>query len=362
MIGLDVAPVKARPTGVGRYVLELARAFDSHPAADYAAIGIRPRGALGDRAGEAGTSTFRGGHYIGWLLLHADRDARRLGCRLVHYTNGIAPPRTTRPFVLTIHDLSVIRMPRSHPLPRLASIPLLLMAARRAAHVIVPSEATAREAARVLRVPASRMSVVPHAARALVRSNDEPALLQRFDLTPGGYVASLATIEPRKNLARLVTAYELLARKHPGLRLVLVGDQGWRSGPLGRLIGASPVRDRIVVTGYLDDDAVASIVANAAVLAYPSLYEGYGLPVIEAMALGTPVVTSDRSSLPEVAGGAAVLVDPSRPEAIAAGIAEAIARSGDLREAGLRRVAERSWADVADETLAVYERVLRSAG
>lgn len=170
----------------------------------------------------------------------------------------------------------------------------------------------------------------------------------------------MGTLEPRKNLVRLVAAFERLAVTDLDLRLALAGAPGWHSSGLLDAIRRSPVADRIVLPGYLAAPDLAALVAGAAVLAYVSLYEGYGLPVVEAMRLGVLVVTSAVSSMPEAAGGAAVLVDPLDPDAIAAGIRRALAERVRLVAAGSVR-AGRTWRDVAAETIDVYDWVIRSA-
>jgi glycosyltransferase involved in cell wall biosynthesis len=151
-----------------------------------------------------------------------------------------------------------------------------------------------------------------------------------------------------------------VATERPELRLVLVGAEGWRGRGLQRAIAASPVGHRIIRAGYLSEAELAALISGAEVFAYVSLYEGFGLPVVEAMRLGVPVVTSAVSSLPEVASGAAVLVDPHDPTDIARGLREAIARRPDLIAAGRQRSSARDWIDVADETLDLYAWVARS--
>ena len=234
--------------------------------------------------------------------------AGRADCSLAHYTNGVAPLRTRTPFVLTIHDLSLLRRPRDHPLGRVILAPFIVSAARRAQLIIVPSDATRQEVQRLIHLSGERMVVVPLAARAslVVPADGRSAdLLKRLGVEPGRFVLSLGTIEPRKNHTRLLAAFERLAGADPGLRLVVVGRWGWGFGGFQRALRASPVRDRVVLAGYLPDADVAALLRTCAVMAYPSLYEGFGLPVLEAMAAGAPVVTSVTSSLPEAAGGAA---------------------------------------------------------
>ncbi len=262
------------------------------------------------------------------------------------------------PFVVTIHDLSVIRLPGSHPISRLAIVPFVVRAARTARLVFVPSRATADEVRRLLHVPVERIVVVPHAARASTSTDADPEALSALGVEPDGYVLSLGTIEPRKNHVRLLAAFERVAASHRDLRLVIVGAPGWRGGAFERALARSPVRDRVVLAGRQTDGAVAALLSSCAVMAYPSLHEGFGLPVLEAMAAGAPVVTSARSSLPEVAGGAAVLVDPTDVDSIADGILDAMDRRDELIAAGRARASTRTWLDVGRETLAAYETAI----
>jgi alpha-1,3-rhamnosyl/mannosyltransferase len=167
-------------------------------------------------------------------------------------------------------------------------------------------------------------------------------------------VLAVGTLEPRKNHLRLLAAVERLVFTRPDLRLVLVGAPGWGNGQFERALRTSPARGHVVLAGYVSEADLDVLISNAGVLAYVSLMEGFGLPVIEAMAAGTPVVASSTSSLPEVAAGAAVLVDPTDAGAIARGLGEALERRAELKEAGLLRAAKRTWRDVALETLEVY--------
>jgi glycosyltransferase involved in cell wall biosynthesis len=360
LIGLDCAPAYQPATGVAVYVRELAVALEAEAPDRVAWLGVRRRGPLDHGMGPQRTY-FRDGHHLLWLAAHGARDARALGCRLVHWTNGVAPPRATRiPSVVTVHDLSILRKPLSHPVLRLAAIPFLVGGARRAARVIVPSEATARDVRRLLRVASNRIAVIPHAPRAIGSGESASPALEPMGLEPGQFILSVGTLEPRKNHVRLLEAFERLAPSHPRLRLVLVGRRGWGNGVFDRALRTSSVRDRIVVPGYVDDERLAVLLREAAVVAYVSLLEGYGLPVIEAMAAGTPVVTSRASALREVAGDAAVLVDPLKPGSIAEGILEAIENRVFLVAAGRTRADSRTWGDVARDTLLVYGEALAS--
>jgi glycosyltransferase involved in cell wall biosynthesis len=357
-VALDVAPVRAQPAGVGIYVSRLAAALAEQLPAQLALLGRRPDAALDGMDGLPGTP-FRRRHYHAWMQLQAVRSVRRLRVDLVHYTNAAAPLVGSAPYVLTVHDLSVLRMPRSHPVLRLATLPVTVTAALRARRLIVPSQATAGELRRVLRIDPDKIIVVPHAATPRTMA-EAPAAAPPLGLASGGYLVAVGTVEPRKNHRRLIEAFELLVRRGHDLRLVICGDLAWGSRAVRRAIEASPQRERIVVTGYATPEMVSQLIVHSAAMCYVSLYEGYGLPISEAMAAGAAVVTSNTSSMPEVAGGAAVLVDPLDVAAIADGIEQALSRREELVAAGLALAASRSWSDVARETIAVYKAALEA--
>jgi len=203
--------------------------------------------------------------------------------------------------------------------------------------IVAVSEFTASELEELLRLPRERIRVVPNAV--------DPVFTPDGPRAGGDYVLSVGTLEPRKNLARTIEATRAL-----GLELNVVGARGWG----GVAAGGTGVR----WLGEIPDDELASLYRGALCVAYPSLYEGFGIPVVEAMACGTPVVTSAGGATEEVAGGAAVLVDPLDTAGIASGIEEAIARREELRRLGLERAHAFSWDESARRTLDVYREAL----
>ena len=277
---------------------------------------------------------------------------------LIHFTNAAAPLIGRIPYVLTVHDLSLARMPLTHPMARWGIVPINLAAVARARTVIVPSRWTARELQRI-GVDQRRMAVIGHAP-ALAAAVAPSPILEQLNVSPGAYLLYFGTLEPRKNIARLVGAFERVSVANPQLRLVLAGAPGWHYSGIERRIASSPARDRIVVTGYLDDQDLAALIVDSAAVAYVSLYEGFGMPVLDAMALGAPVVTSRATAMPEAAGGAALLVDPRDEASIARGLEAAIAHRAELRALGLARAGARSWTAVAHEHVDVYRHALRA--
>lgn len=355
IVAYDAGPAQPRPSGVGVYVRELARELIAlADGQNFVLIGARRDGPLADAA----RTVMRGDRHQSWVQRHANQDVLSVGASLVHYTNAVAPLRSVRPFVLTIQDLSLLRYPHYHPNLRLLAVPVMTWAAHRARVVIVPSRATADELRRLLRVPTRRIAITELAPAPAGAMDDSafPAVLARFGLERGAYVVSTATLEPRKNIVRLVAAFEQLVARDRQLRLVLIGATGWRASRIEQRLAASPVADRIVRTGFVSDVERTALIHGSAAFVYVSLYEGYGLPIVEAMDAGAPVVTSNVSSMPEAAGGAAVLVDPRDPTAIARGIAQATRDRETLIEAGRQRAARLSWTRTAEATRAVYEQ------
>ncbi len=276
-------------------------------------------------------------------------------------------PPAGQPSVATVHDVTTVLFPEWHFWGnRLLHRRRLAWIRGHAARVIVDAEATRADTAAVLDLPACRLDVVP-----LARGTGGPAAASdadvraRLRLGDAPYVLCVGTLEPRKNLVRLVEAFRRLPADLGPVTLVLAGPWGWRTRSLLAALRkpADPGRP-VVVTGALEENAVGALYGGATVFAYPSLYEGFGLPVLEAMAAGVPVLTSAGGACAEVAGDAALLVNPASVDAIAAGL-ELLLRSEDERRrlAGLGVRVERryTWARTAAATAAVYRAALADA-
>jgi glycosyltransferase involved in cell wall biosynthesis len=256
---------------------------------------------------------------------------------VLHCPTHRAPVRSRVPLVVTFHDLAVLRHPDTfnawtREYSRVA-LPRVAKAARR---LIAVSEFTRRELLDVLEVPEEKVRVIPNAVGEPFRPEGEAA--------GGEYVLAVSTLEPRKNLPRLLDAFR--RSQLNGLRLLVAGAPGWG--------GVTVAGDGVRWLGEVGDEELARLYRGARCVAYVSLYEGFGLPVLEAMACGTPVVAARNEAAEEVAGGAAVLVDALDPDAIAAGLAEAVDRRDELRARGLERAAAFRWEDVARATVEVY--------
>jgi glycosyltransferase involved in cell wall biosynthesis len=292
--------------------------------------------------------------------------ARRHGCDVVHSLASTAPARGRFARVVTIHDLNYLIVPEAHfGLRALGMRALVPLAARTSHRIIAISEATRRDLVERLGVPSARIDVVPQGLGRIadVAPTPERALRDRLALGARRVVLSLSAKRPHKNLRGLLDA---LARIEPARRpvLVLPGYPTPHEAELRRHADAMGVTGDVRFEGWMSDADTEGLFALASAFAFPSLYEGFGLPVLEAMARGVPVVCSDRASLPEVAGGAALMFDPVDPGAIAAAVLRVLDDEHEterLRTAGRVQAARFTWAAAAERTLASYERALRAA-
>jgi glycosyltransferase involved in cell wall biosynthesis len=381
--GLDATPLLGRRTGIGRYVEEIAAG---------ALAALAPGERLLLYAG-----TFRLNPLFGvshepltrfaadarvtlrrqWVPLSVSHaiwnrfdgpplDFLTGPVDVFHGTNFQLPPFRSARGVVTIHDLAFLACPGSVPPAVAARLERVARASvRRADHVIADSAHTKADTVSLLGVPPERISVIHLAAGAAYRPRTDPAadratLEHRYGLR-FPYVLYVGTTNPRKNLGRLLEAFAS-ARRRANLphSLVLVGDAGFAHGAVLEQIGKLGLRDAVQLPGYTSEEDMPAIYGGADLLAFPSLYEGFGLPVLEAMSVGCPVLTSPVSSLGEVAGDAALLVDPQSVDAISAGLERALTNvelRRDLAQRGVRRAAAFSWERAAAEHLALYREL-----
>jgi glycosyltransferase involved in cell wall biosynthesis len=325
-IGIDVSPLALTRAGTARYLTNLLAQFERDPELELRRYSF----------GGAGRLT-RIARDTLWYLSRLPRRARRDRVDVLHCPGLRAPLRARVPLVVTIHDVAVLREPRSfNRWTRLYSrrmLPGVVAAARR---IVVGSEFTAREVGDLLGVPAEKLRVIPYGVG--------PPFVADGPAADGRYVLSVATLEPRKNLRRLVEAFARSGLDDYELRVV--GARGW-----GRVrVGG----DRVRWLGEIDDDELARLYRGAACAVYVSLYEGFGLPVLEAMACGAPVVAPGRPPFTEFADGVAVLVDPEDTASIASGLREAVERRDELGPLGPARAARYNWKRAAREHVRVY--------
>jgi len=301
-----------------------------------------------------------------WLQFSVPRLLDLIDADVVHFTNQVIPLASPVPTVVTIHDMSLRLFPGYHPLKRvLLNRPLMAQAARRAAAVIAVSSSARRDILRLCGIPPERVHVVHEAAAdafAPVTDRAELEAVRRRHALPDRFLLYVGTIEPRKNLPRLIDAY---GRRHRSgdlpWPLVCVGRYGWRARDVEARVERLGLGGQVRFIGYVPFDDLPAIYTLADLFVFPSLHEGFGLPVIEAMACGAPAIVGGNSSLAEIASGAAELVDVTD----VAAIGEAIVRlmrspehRKDLARRGLGRARQFSWQRAARETLDLYRCVI----
>jgi glycosyltransferase involved in cell wall biosynthesis len=317
-VALDVSPLRLTRAGSARYLLGLREALRDRVELHELAWGGRGRLAAAVRDAL-------------WYPLGIARAAR--GSDVLHCPTFRAPLSSRVPLVVTVLDLGVLRHPelfnRWNRTYSRAAVPRVLRAARR---LIAISEFTKSEIVHLVGIDPDRIDVVGVPPRE--------SLSEEGVAAEGEYVLAVGTLEPRKNLARAAEA-----ARRAGVELRVVGARGW----------GNVVLDGTQWLGEVDDEELARLYRGARALLYPSRYEGFGIPILEAMRSGTPVVTSRGGATEETAGGAAVLVDPDDPASIAEGLEEADRRREELRALGFARALEFSWDDVAKRTIRVYE-------
>lgn len=286
--------------------------------------------------------------------------------RLFHATDFALPPvRRGTPTVLTVHDLSFVRVPgAASPALKAYLDRVVPRSVRRANHVLADSQATKDDLMALYGTPAQKVTVLLSGVHQRFRPTYDPTLRPRYSIGEGPFALAVGTVQPRKNYERLMRALAGLPEALSDVQLVVAGGRGWLDGPIYAAVDAFGLRGRVRFIGFVDDDDLPALYTAARCLAFPSLYEGFGLPVLEAMACGTPVLTSNVSSLVEVAGDAAVLVDPLSEDSLRIGLARVLSDES-LRErliaGGYRQAASFTWARAAQQLRDVYVRFARPA-
>jgi glycosyltransferase involved in cell wall biosynthesis len=329
-VGIDVSPLALTRAGTARYLTNLLTELERDPELELRRYSFGGPG----RATRLVRDTV-------WYLSALPRRARRERVDVLHCPGLRAPVRAPVPLVVTIHDVAVLREPSSfNRWTRSYTRTVLPSVAKAARRIIVGSKFSAREVVELLHVPEEKVRVV-HYGVGPPFAPDGPA-------ADGPYVLAVSTLEPRKNLRRLVEAFEQAGLE--GHELRVVGARGWGSVRVGG--------DSVHWLGEVDDNELARLYRGAACVAYVSLYEGFGLPVLEAMACGAPVVAPGRPPFTEFAEGVAVGVDPLDIGSIAAGLREAVERRAELGELGPARAAGYDWPRAAREHVRIYREAL----
>ena len=341
--------------GVQRYVRDLSVALDRMEEVEI--VRVAASGAGGGRLRRSAAALSRRAFYSYGMA----REVERRGAQLVHIPGADLPQRLEVPLVLTVHDMLPWRYPEYVGRKESLRTKVLLgRAAKQASRILVGSEYTRDEVSLLLEVDPARVRVTPWGLdlRFAPVESSSMWLARRFGI-PGPFVLATGTREPQKNLVTLIRAFERLQLKNPELTLVVVGERPDSGSPIEAALNGSTAR--IVRAGFVTDEELVRLYGAAECFAFPSLYEGFGFPPIEAMACGTPVICGDRASLPEIVGDAALLVDPGDAELLAEALESVITspqRAGELRERGREHARRYTWARCAQATAAIYGEAL----
>jgi alpha-1,3-rhamnosyl/mannosyltransferase len=367
-VAVDLRAVVRPPTGIGVYMMEILRQLSA--AGEHELVGLVHRApAAGEELRAMGVEVEVSPAPLGvlWQQLLLPRRLGRGDLDLFWSPLQTLPGRVPTPAVVTLHDLAALHVPETLPAKvRWSQLPFLRRSLERADRIVVPSRRVASEVAHAFPVAAPKVRVVPHGVAPRYRpaedDSERAAIRARFD-APGGYFLAVGTLEPRKNLDLLLEAWPAVRAEPEGsaTRLLLAGPPGWKVRATERRLerlAAHGVRR----LGRVDDEELAALYRGATALVYPSRYEGFGLPVAEAISSGVPAIVAEATSPAEVAGDAGIACDPDSPDALA-GILLRLLRSpaelAELTERARRRAEGFSWPAAAAALAEVFREALR---
>lgn len=364
-IDLGVEALSPQLTGIGRYTLELMRGlrscpdighfrmlYQNHPLADAECL-------LSEEA------PYRRKRVGKWKRLANKAQSMLAPRKRLYHGPNFMLPTDVECGIITVHDLSVYKFPEMHPPERIAHFERdFSRSINQALHVITDTEKVRQELLEFVDIPEEHITAVHLGVNTAYRPDrhtDGSVNYRSYGIDPGRYILLVATFEPRKRIDAALTAFHLLPesvkRRYP---LVLAGAKGWQNDALHEMMTRDEAKGYVRFLGFVPEDQLPGIYSGARLFLYPSIYEGFGLPPIEAMASGVPVIVSDRSCLPEVTRGAAMMIDPDDIEefaaAISRGLEDDVWRNGAI-DLGLKVAAGYSWSRCIQNTVDVYKKI-----
>ncbi len=372
-IGIEAKVLTSRTSGIGRYAINLVRSLlMALPEKDHTLDIVL---FTGPQTARSVLDTLSGSYSEHFCALQSSllRSLVSLPCSIVHHNidvfhglDHVGLPLFFKRgrYVITVHDVIPLLFPQLFTLKhRLIVHAGLARVAQQADIVIVPSYAVQQDVQQYLRIDKSRVVVIPEGCEPRFRPLTDPEHLHRVRTKyglPALYILCLGTLEPRKNITTLLHAFarlRSLLHGEPALHLVVAGARGWREQAIFQTVKNLGIEQAVCFPGFIDDEDLPALYSGALLFVFPSLYEGFGLPVLEAMSCGIPVVASNTSAMPEVAGDAALLVDPYDIEGMATAIATVVHNTSlrdSLRRKGLIQAQRFSWETTARKTLDLY--------
>lgn len=368
--GIDATALPERPVGAGNYIIQLVRGLASlKEDVELVVFAHHSRQALIDQPGLQG---------VEWALVPDKSPPRRLlweqtvlpslvrRARLdllhsPHYTRPILLPCSS---IVTFHDMTFFLYPELHTRAKRFFFPRAIRLSARLAEVLIAdSESTRRDAMRILGIPPEKITTIPLGISAEFRPISDPVLFEacreKYKL-PQEFILYVGLVEPRKNLPLLLSAFARLKCTEPTVPLVIVGRYGWMYEDIFRQIEELSLKNKVIFTGYVPAEDLPIVYNLARLFVYPSIYEGFGFPPLEAMACGTPVITTSVSSMQENVGDAAILVPPQDEDALVEAM-QRLLTDAQLREGlshkGRQQAAQFTWTRTAQETLRLYRQV-----
>ncbi len=373
-IGIDATALPPQPVGAGNYIIQLIRALASLKVNDEFVIFAQQRGQALISLPENASFEWiiledrNPGSRLIWEQTLFPQLIRKSGVDLLHSMHYTRPVKLPCASVVTFHDMTFFLYPELHTRAKRVFFPLAIRASARQADALTAvSESTRQDAIRVLgispeKIAATQLGVDP-AFRPINDAATKRVIAEKYDL-PERFILYVGLLEPRKNLPMLIRAYKRLIDGGENYKLVLVGRYGWMYEELLGQINNLDLEGMVLLTGYMSQEDLPLVYNLSSLFVYPTLYEGFGLPALEAMACGVPVITTDVSSLPEIVGEAGILVPVNNVEALY-GAMIAVLGDEDLRrkmiKKGIQRAAKFTWEQTAKLTFQVYQQVMRTS-